>query len=68
MCNKCCKDNSKNEGNNISLNFEEQWIKVGEYSSKLIELKGRKEPDGIVNVDYKNITTFFNKISYINNS
>ena len=60
MCNKCCKDNSKNEGNNISLNFEEQWIKVGNYSSKLIELKGRNKPDGIVNVDYSNITTFFN--------
>ena len=60
MCNRCCKNNSKNEGNNISLNFEEQWIKVGEYSSKLIELKRRNKPNDIVNIDYKNITTFFN--------
>ena len=60
MCNRCCKNNSKNEGNNISLNFEEQWIKVGEYSSKLIELKGGSKPNGIVNRDYRDITTFFN--------
>ena len=60
MCNRCCKNNSKNEGNNISLNFEEQWIKVGEYSSKLIELKGRSNPNNIVNRDYRDITTFFN--------
>ena len=60
MCNRCCKNNSKNEGNNISINFEEQWIKVGEYSSKLIELKGRSNPNNIVNRDYRDITTFFN--------
>ena len=59
VCNSC-KDNSKNKGNYIFLNFEEPCITIGKCFSKLTELEGRSKPNNIVNEGYRMITTFFN--------